>query len=578
MLGNDGGQQHGTVSAGLAAAESSGPASLDTGGDAWTAIEGNPRWRDRELADIARDAGFARSLAVAYQRLGADLLGQLEGSFALCILEPASGHALLAVDRVGFRPLAYAPLGDGLVFGSRLDNIVAHPAGEWSISPQGIFDYLYFHMIPSPGTIYTGIRKLQPGEFVELRDRRLNTGFFRPLAFSEARRPRRELEQQLRDELERAVRNCLDERRSGTFLSGGLDSSTVTGVLQSLSGKPVDAFAIGFQAEGFDEMAYARATARHFGVDLHEYYVTPADVLDAIPRVTAAYDEPFGNASAIPAYYCAKFARENGIELLLAGDGGDEIFAGNSRYAKQKLFDLYGRVPAPLKKGLIEPLAFGLPPLRKLKSYIEQARIPMPARMETYNFLHRSPLEEIFNPAFLSRVDPQAPLRELEATYARGRTDSLVKKMLFLDHKITLADNDLRKVNRMCELAGVGVCYPLLQDGMFEFAATVPSDMLLRGFELRSFFRRAMGDFLAPETLRKSKHGFGLPFGLWLREDPELRAFADASLEQIRQREILNLDYIDNIIREQRQGHATYFGVMIWILVMLEQWLQSRGL
>ena len=202
----------------------------------------------------------------------------------------------------------------------------------------------------------------------------------------------------------------------------------------------------------------------------------------------------------------------------------------------------------------------------------------MPARMETYNFLHRSPLEKIFNPAFLSRVDPQAPLRELEATYARGRTDSLVKKMLFLDHKITLADNDLRKVNRMCELAGVGVCYPLLQDGMFEFAATVPSDMLLRGFELRSFFRRAMGDFLAPETLRKSKHGFGLPFGLWLREDPELRAFADASLEQIRQREILNLDYIDNIIREQRQGHATYFGVMIWILVMLEQWLQSRGL
>jgi asparagine synthase (glutamine-hydrolysing) len=140
-------------------------------------------------------------------------------------------------------------------------------------------------------------------------------------------------------------------------LSGGLDSSTVVGLFQKLSPQPVDVFSIGFAADGYDEMEYARITARHFKSTLHEYYVTPADVLAAIPLVAQAYDEPFGNASAVPAYYCAKFAREHGMTQLLAGDGGDEIFAGNARYAKQKIFDLYRHVPGFAKAFLASRLS-----------------------------------------------------------------------------------------------------------------------------------------------------------------------------------------------------------------------------
>ena len=276
---------------------------------------------------------------------------------------------------------------------------------------------------------------------------------------------------------------------------------------------------------------------------LHEYYVTPADVLQAIPLIAQTYDEPFGNASAIPAYYCAKFAREQGMTQLLAGDGGDEIFAGNARYAKQKVFDLYRHVPG-FAKTLLEPLAFNLPPLRKVKSYIEQAKIAMPDRMETYNFLHRTPLAEIFSEDFLKQIDPDVPVQNLRYTYNRTSSDDLIKRMLFLDDKFTLADNDLRKVNRMCELAGIDVQYPMLQENLVEFAASIPSKWLMQGFELRSFYRESLQSFLPKETLTKSKQGFGLPFGVWMSSDKELKQFAEANLEGIEKRGFLNPAYI----------------------------------
>jgi asparagine synthase (glutamine-hydrolysing) len=541
------------------------------------AIEGAPQWRDTDLARMAEEMGASHALAEGFRRYGKEVLNRIHGAFSLCILKPAEQYTLLAIDRVGIRPMAYTIRDGILIFGSHIDSILTHPSVRGEISPQGIFNYLYFQMIPSPGSIYKGIGKLQPGEYLEFTGGKAYQDFYHQLIFSEQGSSEQTLAAQLREELKESVSSALSGRATGTFLSGGLDSSTVTGIYQSFSETPVDAFAIGFDAEGFDEMEYARASARHFGARLHEYYVTPDDVLQAIPLIASAYDEPFGNASAIPAYYCAKFARDAGITCLLAGDGGDEIFAGNARYAKQKMFSLYQHIPAFLRSALIEPAANHLPPLKKLKSYIEQASIPMPERMETYNFLHRTPLEEIFDPEFLKQVDPAEPIQHLTSVYDRAKSDTLIKKMLFLDHKITLADNDLRKVNRMCELAGMEVRYPLLQDNMMEFAAGVPTGMLLRRFELRSFFRKSMQGFLARQTLEKSKHGFGLPFGLWLHEHPPLREFADNSLKQIREREILNKEYLEQIIRAHEGGHASYYGVMIWLLVILEQWLQTRG-
>jgi len=541
------------------------------------ALDGQPRWKDSGLARLAEQSGNAQALLKGYRISGKDIFNQISGSFALAILEPAENRALLAIDRVGIRPLSYTTSKDTLVFGSQAFSLLAHPAVDSSIDPQGVFNYLYFHMVPSPGTIFTKVHKLQPGELLEFQDGQLKREFYWQIEFSEQSLPAGELSRELHRRLEQGVELCRrKEDETGAFLSGGLDSSTVVGVLSSLQSNPTDAYAIGFDAKGFDEMEYARATAKHFRARLHEYYVNPQDVLDAIPLATKAYDEPFGNASAIPAYFCAKFAHEDGKKLLLAGDGGDEIFAGNERYAKQKLFEFYNHIPAILKTALIEPLANNLPPLRKLKSYIEQAKVPMPERMETYNFLHRFALQEIFDADFLRQVDAEEPIHLLRGRWEQCGEAALVKQMLFLDHKFTLADNDLRKVNRMCELAGIEVRYPLLQDEMMEFAARVPADMLLKRLELRAFYRRAMRGFLAKETLEKHKHGFGLPFGLWMNEHQPLKAFAHENLENISKRGILNKTFIARIIKAQETGHATYYGVFIWVLIMLEQWLETH--
>ena len=551
---------------------------LQRTGTLLAAIEGHPRWRDAELARLARDQGPAAALLEAYRRHADGLVEHLTGDFALAVLDGERRHALLAIDRLGIRPLAFAADARGLVFGSQIASIITHPAIDVRGRPQALFDYLYFHMVPSPETFFEGIEKLRPGEMLSYQDGRAERRFYWHLDFSESRRPEKALAAELHEHLRRGVDACRGEpTTTGAFLSGGLDSSTVVGVLQGLQDQPADAYAIGFEAEGFDEMEYARATADHFGARLHQYYVTPRDVLDAIPRVARAYDEPFGNASAIPAYYCARQAREDGKTLLLAGDGGDEIFAGNARYAKQKLFALYDRVPSLLKSLVIEPLAFHLPGLGKVRSYIEQAKVPMPERLETYNFLHRFALEEIFAPEFLAQVDTEMPLELQHQRWARCGEASLVKRMLCLDHKFTLADNDLRKVNRMCELAGIEVRYPLLQEELVEFAAGIPSDLLLKGQHLRHFYRRAMRGFLAEKTLEKHKHGFGLPFGLWMKDYAPLKAFAHQRLEEAKARGYLNDAFISRIIEAHETGHATYYGVFIWVLVMLEEWMQAHG-
>ncbi len=374
-----------------------------------------------------------------------------------------------------------------------------------------------------------------------------------------------------------------DVASTGAFLSGGTDSSTIAGTLRQIRGEPIPTYSMGFATQGFDEIEYARIAARHFQTRSYEYYVTPEDVVESIPAVAGYCDEPFGNASIVPAYLCARFARFDGTTRLLAGDGGDEIFGGNERYATQAVFERYGKVPGPLRWGLIEPLAalvpFGsrIPPVRKARSYIAQAKVPLPDRFETYNFLHRTPLAEIFDPDFLAAVDTQSPLANLREVYARTASTATVNRMMHLDLKITLADNDLRKVEQACGLAGVDVAYPLLDDAMVEFAARVPAGMQVKGGRLRWFFKRALDDFLPRRSSRRPSTASGSRWGSGWQRHAQLRDLTGDSIAALRRRNILAPGYIDWLQGQHASEHASYYGVMLWVMVMLEQWLEQHG-
>jgi len=396
------------------------------------------------------------------------------------------------------------------------------------------------------------------------------------------KRPFQELKQDFLTVLRSSVREAIGDEEAGAFLSGGTDSSTIAGILGEVSGQPARTYSIGFDASGYDEMEYARIAARHFSTRHREYYVTPDDIVTAIPQVAAIFDQPFGNSSAIPAFYCARMAKEDGLSRILGGDGGDELFGGNVRYAKQHLFSLYEQVPSVMRKGVVEPLVFGMPggaalPLvRKVRSYIEQASIAMPARTETYNLLERYGHGEVFTREFLDTVNAGYPASLLDEIYHQNDANSLINRMLAFDRKFTLADNDLPKVAKACELAGIDVGFPLISDEITAFSLRLEPQLKLKGTKLRYFFKEALRGFLPEEIIAKQKHGFGLPFGVWLQHHKPLQALASDSLSDLKSRNVIRADFIDKLLGHHLDEHAGYHGTMVWVLMMLEQWYRQR--
>ncbi|MBI1284114.1 MAG: asparagine synthase [Thiobacillus sp.] len=569
--------QHSSQMLGVAACSRFDKAGIRLENGLAAALHGRPRFLDDDLAFIARDHNLATAVAHGWLRHGEKLPTLMHGNFAFAVLEPLKKKAFLAIDRVGTERLCYAHRSGQLVFGSSAQSVAAHPAIGRNIDPQAIYDYLYFHTIPSPRSIYQGIHKLLPGQYLTLQNGRIETGFYWQADYTPVDpgfEPQRE---DFRKILDLAVRDA-DAPGTTAFLSGGTDSSTVVGALTAARGAPVDTFSIGFDAAGFDEMEYARCAVERYGSYSHEYYLKPADIVTAIPIIAREYDEPFGNSSAVPTYFCARTAREAGFTQMLAGDGGDEIFGGNARYAKQGLFEAYAQLPAVLRRGLIEPLTH-LPvlsnrfPLAKLRSYVAQAKIGLPLRLESYNFLHRTPLEQILAPDFLNAIDPSTTDAELTQVYERTSSEHYINRMMGLDLKFTLADNDLRKVGTMTEAAGIEVHYPLLDDRMVAFANHLPVDYKVRGQKLRWFFKEALDDLLPQKIINKSKHGFGLPFGVWSNQYAPLGELVGDSLSDFKRRGWIQPAYLDHMLAMQRGQHASYYGVMIWVVMMLEQWL-----
>lgn len=543
-------------------------------------VTGRPRFVDPRLAAIARDQGDCAAWRIAFAEKGADAAAGVEGDFAVGLTD-AAGRTILAIDRFAVRSLCYRVVDGRLHFDARADRLAALPPRA-AIDPQALFDYLYFHVIPSPRTIYKDVMRLPPAHCAVFDGGRLSLAPYWLPAFVEPRRPQfAPLAEEFRRLVRDAVAAQLDGSKPACFLSGGTDSSTVAGMIGEVAGRPAATYSIGFEAEGYDEMRYARIAARRFGTEHHEYYVTPDDLVRGIPEVAAHYDQPFGNSSALPAYYCARMARDDGVTRLLAGDGGDEFFGGNSRYAKQRVFDVYGRVPAALRHGLLEPLlertAVGsLPLARKGRSYIEQAKVPLPDRLQMYNLLLRLGIAQVFPADFIAQVDPTDALRQQRAVWQQVPEASPLNHMLAYDWRYTLAEADLPKVCGTTSMAGVQVGFPFLDDRLVDFSLRLPSEYKLKGLRLRWFFKEALRDFLPAEILTKKKHGFGLPFGVWAVRHPALGRFAADSLRSLGQRGIVRAQFVDRLLDEYLPSYPNYYGEMVWILMMLEQWLRAH--
>ena len=544
-------------------------------------VLGSPRFSNARLAELARADGVLAAWQAAYAQDAAQAALQATGDFAVGLQE-ASGRTFLAVDRFAIRSICYRVVDGQLRFAVRADDL----ADGAEIDPQAIFDYLYFHAIPSPRTIFKDVFRLPPGHYALFENGQLTVTPYWVPSFTE---PGNVSFDALRDEFRGLVRSAvgaqLDGGKAACFLSGGTDSSTVAGMLSDISGKNGEkaaTYSIGFDAEGYDEMEYARLAARHFKTEHHEYYVTPDDLVRSIAEVARSYDQPFGNSSALPSYYCSRVAKADGVSKILAGDGGDELFGGNARYAKQRVFGWYGVVPSAIRSGLMEPLLdksadSSIALLRKASSYVEQAKVPMPDRLQTYNLLLRLGMSDVLTPDFLHQVDIQGPAVQQRGIWSQARTDSQINRMLAFDWRYTLAESDLPKVCGTTRLAGLGVGFPMLDEALLDFSLKLPTEYKLKGLKLRWFFKEALRGFLPDEILTKKKQGFGLPFGVWATRHEGLKQVATDSLHSLATRNIVRPEFIRSLLAERLQEHPGYYGEMVWILMMLEQWLQAHA-
>ena len=548
---------------------------------------GRIRLDDPQLRQRAVSAGMGAALAQGWAQAGERLPALLGGEFVLMIWEPATRRALIAVDRFNTFPLYWGEQGGRLAVANRPQQVCELLGCAAELDARALHAYGYFHVIPAPLSIYRGVSRLDMAQAVVVaRGHSAVHTYWTPCFVEDAPfDPERERDM-FREALRIGVSECIEgvaPEQLGCFLSGGTDSSTIAGLVSQIRGGAVRTFSIGFDVEAYDERAYSRLAAAHFGTRHTEHVLSPGEVGRAIDALAQACEQPFGNASAIPTYACAALAREAGITRMLGGDGGDELYGGNERYATQWLFSLYDRLPRRLRTGVLEPALLGPLsgiegwPVGKARSYVAQARLPLPERLGSrYNLLNRFGAERVFSDALLAggAFDPLALEREV---WARSPAAGQLNRLLAFDFKFTLGDNDLPKVTRMCHAAGVEVAFPLLTTALTDHSLRLPPGQKLKGRRLRHFFKESLRGFLPEAIISKPKHGFGMPFGDWVLAQPALAAQVRDALGSLATRGLVRPAFLDEIQLALRSGHAGYYGTMVWVLMSLELWIRAHG-
>jgi asparagine synthase (glutamine-hydrolysing) len=546
-------------------------------------------YNEEELAELVKhagppgdDAGTAALLAALYERFGTDFIEKLRGAFSLILWDRRKRKLVAAIDGFGIHRLAHYQDGRMVLVASRVDALAQSGHFEREINPRAIANVLNFTANLAPETIFTKVRRMEPGTILIAEGGRMRLEKFWDMRYGQVGEKSEErLSRRLESLVERSVANhCKADSFAdlGAFLSGGTDSSTVVGMMSRTGKSPVNTFSIGFQEQTFNELGYAQITADRFQAVHHTYLVGPKDCFEALPHMVRSFDEPYGNSSAIPTYFCARLAAQNGVKTLLAGDGGDELFGGNERYLTDKIFATYQTVPGILRKGLVEPLLSAVPSqnglVRKARGYIRRSNMPAMERYFSYQFLTTHPPAEVFAADFLANIDGYSITDIASRHYSQAAARDHLDRLLYVDVKMTLADNDLPKVTCMSELAGIRARFPFLDRAVAEFSGTIPARLKIKGLQKRYLFKRAFRNLLPTEVIHKKKHGFGIPVAVWMKSDRRLRELACDTLFSARalERGYFQRGFFESLIRAHEAEESTYYGDVIWTFLTMELW------
>jgi len=516
-----------------------------------------------------------------YEEKGADCIADLEGMFAIAIWDDRAERLTLARDRAGKKPLFYYRDDRLLAFASEMKAFFQHPDIPIEPDPEAVPYYFIYGYVPLPATIYKRVFQLEPGTLMTIdAGGRSATRRYWQLRYPEAGevRPiaRQEAAAGVRERLTRAVeRRLMSDVPLGAFLSGGLDSTIVVGLMSRMMSAPVKTFSIGFAGDSaYDETAYARLAAERFKTEHTEFRVSPS-AIDLIETLVWHHDGPFGDSSAVPTYLVSKLTREQ-VTVVLTGDGGDEVFAGYLRFYAALVAE---RVPAPLGRAAHAVLSRVATPandrhwLARAQRFAESMSAPLHDRLTGWNALFFDDLEALLRPDFVAGLQPIDKLRHISAERAMLAGRSTLGQALHANFTSYLADDLLVKTDRCTMANSLEARSPFLDRELVEYAAGLPDHLKLRRGRTKVILREAFPDLVPPAIDRRGKMGFGVPLDTWFRG--ELRDYMRDLLmaPDARYRDMLSSAFVEGLVARHLAGGAN-LGQQLWSIMCFEVWLR----
>jgi len=524
----------------------------------------------------------------AYEEWGENFVQKLRGMFAFALWDGREAKLLLVRDRIGVKPLYYTLLEDKtLVFGSELKAILAHPRVKRTLEPRALDLFLTLEYVPSPFSIFKNIHKLPAGCFLVYKEGKIQIKKYwevEPPPEPPEKISKKTL-QSLMDELYSLLRESVELRLVsdvplGAFLSGGIDSSTIVGLMKQLGAHPLKTFSIGFEEVSYNELGYARQIAKAFQTEHQEFILEPK-VLQLTAKLIRHLDEPLGDFSIFPTYLVSSMARSQ-VKVILSGDGGDEIFGGYEHYQAQRISTL------PLARSLARPFSAMVnkfPPSEKKKGAWNKMRRylqgfdhnPELRHLRWMIFLSRENKESLYSKALIESLGGIEEIHKIEPF--AGIFQNLdhfdpISSELFLDLKTYLADDIMVKVDRMSMATSLEAREPLLDHKLVEFAFSLPGKWRVHGLRTKWIFKKTMERLLPRKNIYRPKEGFSIPIKQWLKEE-----LKDLMLDYLNEKHVageglFNFPFIEKMIKAHLEGRENY-SHQLWALLVFEIWKEN---
>jgi asparagine synthase (glutamine-hydrolysing) len=549
--------------------------------DIWIVFNGEI-WNYKALRGILLEKGHrfltnsdTETVIHAYEEYGVECTTLLHGMFSFAIWDSTRRRLFLARDRVGKKPLYYTCVAGTFLFASEIKSLLCHPLVRREADVQGIADFLSIRYVPGPATLFAHIYKVLPGHWLLYENGAVREHCYWDVTFNKTRPY--SLNTYLRD-IQQHVRRAVEERMMadvpiGALLSGGVDSSIITGIMSQSTSQQIKTFSVGFDHPDYSELPYARLVANHFGTEHHEIVVNSSDLNHYWPLLTWHRDEPVSEPSDLGVYLISRLARQH-VKVVLSGEGGDELFAGYPKYVVDWLARYYQLVPISIRDhtltALLERLPYGM---RKLKMAARNLSQPAPQRwMSWFGIFNGQLKENLLSEQVKAAIDQDAS-RAFQGWLAKHRPYDNLSSMLYLDTKIWLPDNLLMKGDKMTMAASLEARMPLLDYQLIEYAASIPSSLKIRAFNAKYLLKRAFADLLPASVLTRKKMGFNVPTGIWFRES-QRRLITNLLLsERLYSRGYFKPEFVSHMVRDHLEGRTNY-QAQLFTLASLELWFR----